>query len=97
MLSFVEQSYSPIALFAIPVAMTIIAFLWRAREWTFIRKWLGASAASAALYVTGSTLIEGPSAFVGLAFIIAMILQMPVSLAVGGVTAALERTRRGHA
>ena len=52
-------------------------------------EWLVASAVSAGLYVIGSTLIDGLSALVGVAFVFALVAQAPVVLAVGGIFAVL--------
>ena len=36
MISFVEQSYSPIALFALPAAVGCVIFLRQAGRWSFL-------------------------------------------------------------
>lgn len=89
MISFVEQSYSPTALFALPLALGSILFLWKAGKWPFLWTWLVASVTSAAAYVTGSTIIDGPSALVGVAFIFALVAQAPVILVIGATISLL--------
>ena len=85
MAEFVYESYSPLLLFCLPVILTIIGYAWKRAASSYVLIWIFASLCSAVLYVIGSAIVDGVGPLVGLAFVFTLIVQMPISLVVGGL------------
>jgi hypothetical protein len=95
MVEFVRESYSPALLLSLPAILTVIGYAWKRAKSVYILIWIFASICSAVIYVTGSVIVEGLGPLVGLAFVFALTVQMPVSLAVGGLCELVRWIARG--
>jgi hypothetical protein len=86
-IQFVRESYSPALLLALPAILTVIGHAWKRAAPSHVLIWIFASLCSAAIYVIGSAIVDGVGPLVGLAFVLTLIVQMPISLAASGLCA----------
>jgi hypothetical protein len=94
MAEFVYESYSRLLLLGLPVILTIIGFAWKRATSSYILICIFASLCSAAMYVIGSAIVDGVGPLVGLAFVLTLIVQAPISLVVGGLCQLVRWTAR---
>lgn len=76
-------------------ALGAAGYAWKRAKSVYILIWIFASIGSAVIYVIGSVIVEGLGPLVGLAFVFALIVQMPISLAVGGLCELVRWIARG--
>ncbi len=91
MISFIQESYSQIVLLVTPMAVTVAWHLWKSDKWHYIQICACASMLSTVIYVMGSTFTEGLSPFLSMIIQLSLAVQVPVSLATGGVMVILRR------